>query len=86
MFAQYTVILDNRDAMQAAFQRAAIPSAVHYPIPLGLQPAYSRFSTPESNPVAQEMARKVMSLPMSADLTDADQSMVCELLRQERRK
>ena len=86
VFAQYTVILDDRDAMQAAFQRAAIPSAVHYPIPLGLQPAYSRFSNPESNPVAREMARKVMSLPMSADLTSVDQSTVCELLRQESRR
>jgi len=82
VFAQYTIVSESRESVQATFQRAGIPTAVHYPVPLCQQPAYSRFSDLESNPISRAMAKKVMSLPMSADLTCADQLAVCELLRQ----
>jgi len=81
VFAQYTIIPENREAVQLVFQQAEIPTAVHYPLPLGQQPAYSHFSGAESNPVSRAMAKKVMSLPMSADLTSDAQLRICDLLR-----
>lgn len=81
VFAQYTVLLENREIVQTVFQQAGIPTAVHYPVPLDEQPAYSRFSDPKSNPVSSAIAKKVMSLPMGADLGEADQLKVCNLLQ-----
>lgn len=81
VFAQYTVLLDDRDAMQAAFQRAGIPTAVHYPVPLNQQPAYQALCNSEPTPVAESLARRVMSVPMSADLSAEAQEAVVSVLR-----
>lgn len=62
--AQYTVVLDERDAIQAQLHAAGIPTAVHYPVPMHLQPAYAHLCSPEDAPVAMDMAARVLSLPM----------------------
>ena len=82
VYAQYTVRVDDRPAVQAALQAAGVPTAVHYPKPLHHQPAYAAHCCPECCPVSIDLARRVMSLPMSADLTEADQDrVVAELAR-----
>jgi UDP-2-acetamido-2-deoxy-ribo-hexuluronate aminotransferase len=81
VFAQYTVLVDDRDAVQEAFKRADIPSAVHYPVPLNEQPAYSSASSTDDTPIAQQLARRVISLPMSPDLSEEEQNSVLEVLR-----
>jgi len=82
VWAQYTVMIDQRAAVQAALQAAGVPTAVHYPRPLNLQPAYARFGTADGCPVASRLAQRVLSLPMSADLSEADQDRVAAALRQ----
>jgi len=59
----------NREALQKRLTEAGIPTAVHYPVPLNEQPAYKHLCCPDCTPVAQQLAKKVMSLPMSADLS-----------------
>lgn len=76
VWAQYTVFVDDRDAVQAALKAAGIPTAVHYPRPLHHQPAYARFAGPDDCPHSIAAAQRVMSLPMSADLTDAQMDEV----------
>lgn len=77
VFAQYTVFVENREAMQEKLKDAGIPTAVHYPVPLHLQPAYrDQIRICRSVPHAERMANKVMSLPMSADLTPQEQDHV----------
>jgi UDP-2-acetamido-2-deoxy-ribo-hexuluronate aminotransferase len=77
VWAQYTVKIDGRGAVQAALKEAGIPTAVHYPRPLHRQPAYARLDCPpESFPHANAAAERVMSLPMSADMSDAQQQQV----------
>lgn len=61
-WAQYTVQVDGRDAMQGALKAAGIPTAVHYPIPLNRQPAVADDGV--SLPVGDAVAGRVMSLPM----------------------
>ena len=63
-FAQYTVVLEQRDMVQAALHAAQIPTAVHYPVPMHLQPAYAHLCAADDCPVAERMAARVMSLPM----------------------
>jgi UDP-2-acetamido-2-deoxy-ribo-hexuluronate aminotransferase len=79
--AQYTVRVDDRAAVQAALQAAGVPTAVHYPKPLHHQPAYAAHCCPECCPVSIDLAGRVMSLPMSADLAEADQDRVVAALR-----
>ena len=68
VFGQYTIVLENREAVIEAMQNADIPTSIHYPIPMNEQPAYKHLSSGDFTPAAQKMARMVMSLPMSPDL------------------
>lgn len=61
-WAQYTIRIDDREMVQAKLKEAGIPTAVHYPIPLNKQPAVADEAA--DLPVGDDMARKVMSLPM----------------------
>lgn len=72
VFAQYTVFVDTRDGVQGKLKDAGIPTAVHYPIPLNMQPAYAHLCCADCTPNATEAARRVMSLPMHADLSAAE--------------
>lgn len=73
VFAQYTVCVENREAVRAALQESGIPTAVHYPIPLNQQSAYSKVVKSFPTPVAGRLAHQVLSLPMSPDLSDNHQ-------------
>ena len=80
VFAQYTLRVPDRAALQARLQAAGIPTAVHYPVPLNEQPAYAHLCCPDCTPVALQLARQVMSLSMHPDLTEADQDRVIAAL------
>ena len=82
VFAQYTILVQDRDALQARLQTAGIPTVVHYPVPLNEQPAYAHRCRPDCTPVAQSIARQVMSLPMHPDLSEADQQRIVAALMQ----
>jgi UDP-2-acetamido-2-deoxy-ribo-hexuluronate aminotransferase len=79
VYAQYTIEVDDRDGFVAALKQDGIPTAVHYPIPLNLQPAFADLQQgPGSFPNAEAAARRVVSLPMHPYLSDADQRVICE--------
>ncbi len=80
VFAQYTVVLDERERIQAQLTGAGIPTAVHYPVPMHLQPAYAGHAAGTAAPVACAMANKVLSLPMGPYLSDDDVHTVATLL------
>jgi UDP-2-acetamido-2-deoxy-ribo-hexuluronate aminotransferase len=80
VYAQFTVMVDERAQVQAALQAAGVPTAVHYPKPLNLQQAYASHCCADCTPVAAALSEGVLSLPMSADLTDADQDRVVQAL------
>ena len=82
VWGQYTVRVAERSALQAALQAAGVPTAVHYPRPLHRQAAYERFAPAAGCPVSERLAEQVLSLPMSPDLTEADQDRVVAVLRQ----
>jgi UDP-2-acetamido-2-deoxy-ribo-hexuluronate aminotransferase len=82
VYAQYTVKVENREELQKKLTAAGVPTAVHYPIPLNLQPAFSYLNQPAGTfPVAEEAAKRVMSLPMSPYLTEEQMNNVAEVLR-----
>lgn len=78
VYAQYTIRVKGREAIQEKLRAAGIPTAVHYPIPLNLQPAVADIEA--ILPVGDELAKQVMSLPMSAQLSFDHQHAICKAL------
>lgn len=81
VFAQYTILTKKRDELQKHLQASAIPTAIHYPVPLNEQLAYKHFCCPDCTPVSKMRARDVMSLPMSADLSIQQQDSIVAALK-----
>lgn len=80
VYAQYTVMVSNRELLQKRLADACIPTAVHYPVPVNKQKAYKHLCCSDCTPVAQELASRVMSLPMSPDLNYDDMLKVIKAL------
>jgi UDP-2-acetamido-2-deoxy-ribo-hexuluronate aminotransferase len=80
VWAQYTVFVDERTDVQTRLLAQGVPTAVHYPKPLHLQPAYAADCCPDCCPHSVIAGQRVMSLPMSADLTEAQQDHVVAAL------
>ena len=78
-WAQYTIRVANREAVQAKLKEADIPTAVYYPAPLNKQPAVADAAA--DLPVGDEMAKKVMSLPMHPYIIEEGQMKVVERLK-----
>jgi len=82
VWAQYTVFVEQRAEVQAALTAQGIPTAVHYPRPLHRQPVYAHWHQGAELVHSLAAAEQVLSLPMSADLTHADQDRVAAVLAQ----
>ena len=79
-WAQYTIQISNREAFQEKLKVAVIPTAVHYPIPLNKQPAVADDSA--QLPMGDQVAERVMSLPMSSGLASSDLARIAGLLHE----
>jgi UDP-2-acetamido-2-deoxy-ribo-hexuluronate aminotransferase len=80
VYAQYTVRVAGRDSVSAGLQSEGLPVAVHYPRPLHEQPAFMALCDRPTCPQSERAAEEVLSLPMSADLSEADQDLVVSAL------
>jgi dTDP-4-amino-4,6-dideoxygalactose transaminase len=77
----YVVQAENRDSLREQLLEAGIETGLHYPIPLHLQKAYSWLGCQAGSfPVAENMSRRVLSLPMHPDLTDEQIEYVASVL------
>lgn len=76
VFAQYTVLVNNRMEVESRLKKAGIPTAVHYPVPLNQQPAYEYLCCSDCTPITKNRARQVMSLPMDPYLTSSQQKII----------
>lgn len=74
VYAQYTILVEGRDNIQKKLMEQSIPTAVHYPVPLNNQPAMNQQGL--SFPVADDLAARVISLPMHPLLSEEDQDRV----------
>lgn len=74
VWAQYTVRVKNRDAVQKQLQVAGVPTAVHYPIPLNRQPAVADNAV--QLPIGDLVAGEVMSLPMHPFMDEETQKRI----------
>jgi len=75
----YVIQTDQRDAVKEYLASRGIGVGIHYPIPIHLQPAYRDLGyRPGDFPVTEECARRILSLPMYAELTPEIVNRVAE--------
>lgn len=82
VWAQYTIEVDDRIAVERAMTEQGIPTAVHYPEALHLQPVFAHLGLGEGTfPVAERAAKRVISLPMHPYLTPPAMQEVARALK-----
>jgi len=80
----YAVQSQNRDELQKRLTAAGVQTGVHYPIPIHLQPAYASLGYKGGElPVTENLAERVLSLPMFPELSDEQLGRVAEVLTAE---
>jgi len=77
----YVVRTDRREALQAALAARGVGTAVHYPVPVHLQPAYRGRVVTLDMPRTEGLARRVLSLPMFPELDRARVDAVVAAMR-----
>ena len=82
VYHQYTIRHAGRDQIQQYLKERELPSVVYYPIPLHLQAAMKYLGHREGDfPVAEQVSRQVLSLPMYPELDDQDIHIISEAIR-----
>jgi len=79
----FIVQVPARDQVQQTMKERGIQTGLHYPVPLHLQEAYEYLGYSEGAfPVAEAGAKRILSLPMYAELSDTQVDYVCDNLIQ----
>lgn len=80
VYHQYTLLFSSvemRNFVKDYLTKCNVPSMIYYPVPLHKQPAFSEFSWGDRLPNSQELAGRVLSLPMHTELTNGQLSYIC---------
>ncbi len=82
VWAQYTILVERRDAVAAALKNQGVPTAIYYPRHLAQQTAYARYPvSPGGLPVSDRLSACVLSLPMHPYLDTGTQDRVVAAVR-----
>lgn len=81
VYHHYTVLVERRDEVAVALREAGVATAVHYARPLHRQPVFSGMLPPVDLPVAEDVSRRCLSLPIYPELRDAQVETVAAALR-----
>jgi UDP-2-acetamido-2-deoxy-ribo-hexuluronate aminotransferase len=81
VFAQYTILSNNRESIQNRLKENDIPAVSYYSVPLHLQPVFANLGHEVGDfPVAEKVANQCLSLPMSPYLSVNDQDKVIDII------
>lgn len=80
VFHLFVVRTDRRDALLAHLKAQDILAAIHYPMPIHLQPAYHGRIRCSPMPVTESLAGTVLSLPLYPELTTDDVATVARAI------
>jgi dTDP-4-amino-4,6-dideoxygalactose transaminase len=77
VYHQYTIQVDNRDAVMARLTAEGVQSMVYYPVPLHLQEVHASLGLKAGSlPHAEAAARRCLSLPMFPELNEKQQTQI----------
>jgi perosamine synthetase len=87
VFHQYTIrVRGDRDQIVEQLREQGIGTGIYYPLPVHKQPVYQELGYTDHLPVAQEMSREVLSLPVHPALSQADLERIVEAVSQLQRE
>jgi len=79
----YVIEADDRDGLAAALKERGVPTVVNYKRALPFLPCYAHLGhRPEDFPVAYRLQDRILSLPIFAELTEAQQDHVAAAARE----
>lgn len=79
VFNQFTVRAQNRDDLRAFLTSKGVGTEIYYPLPMHLQNCYRGLGYRKGTfPVSERAAEEVLSLPIYAELTEAQQQYVVD--------
>lgn len=82
VWAQYSIRVNNREALQRQLLEKGIPTAVHYPLPLHLQKCFIYLGYKKGDfPISEIVANEIMSLPMNPYLETNEIEHIVENLK-----
>ncbi|HKX61191.1 MAG TPA: DegT/DnrJ/EryC1/StrS family aminotransferase [Verrucomicrobiae bacterium] len=78
----YAILTERRDALQEFLAGQGVPTIIYYPQPLHLQKVYEGHGWKAGDfPVAEQVSREILPLPMYPELTDAQVEHVVSAVR-----
>lgn len=84
VWAQYSILAKDethRSQLQEKLKAADIPTAVYYPKPLHLQPAYASLGYKEEQfAISEDCSRRIFSLPMHPYMEEEDQLKIAGII------
>lgn len=87
VFHLYVIETDDRDALAIDLAEQGVHTGIHYPVPIHLQPAFSSLGFgPGAFPVSEELAGRILSLPMHPGMAADDVDHVAETIRRSLRR
>lgn len=82
VYAQYTIIAEQREQIQLSLKDNDIPSVSYYSVPLHLQKVFANLNHKKGDfPVAEKIASQCLSIPMSPYLKPEDQKSIIDTLK-----
>lgn len=82
VYHQYVLRTAKRDSLRTFLAVRNVSTAIHYPKPVHLQPAYQGRVPHVNLPITEELSHEILSLPMHPGLTDEQVNKVCNTVRQ----
>ena len=82
VYHQYTLKVQRRDELKSNLESRGIPTMIYYPVPLHEQVAYKQHDlAPGSFPVAEQLSKSVLSLPMHTELDRETMEYICASIK-----
>jgi len=82
VFHTYTIQVRKRAGLREHLLGDGIQTAIHYPLPVHMQKAYSTLESAKKRlPVSERLSRRVLSLPMFPELTGEEIQTICESIK-----
>lgn len=84
IYAQYSICVNDRDALIKKLTAHGIPTAVHYPMSIHAQPCFHYLGYKDADfPVSTKVSNEIVSLPMSAFLKLDDLRRIVDVIAAE---
>lgn len=80
----FVIQVRKREKVRRFLQQNGVETAIHYPTPIHLVPAFSYLGYKKGDfPVSEELAKTILSLPLYPTLSFADIKTICNLIKQQ---